>query len=781
MLLKIQNFCCWTDKEFEFPDVGSVLITAPSGSGKTSIMKAILFALFGVGEKIIQYGKKSCSVELQLHDLHIFRSKGPGRLIVNHSEEDEAGQHIIRTYFDNDLFYLRQQGKKNFIAMSSNEKLEYLEHILFRHIPLHNIKTFLRQHTKECEQNVLQKKTTLETIRGVQEGLPDTPDECDFSEQELETTLSRLETLQTQLRDGRELARSLQTAQYELDKRVLALHTEEEKQRYYEREIHEHQTQLEELAFQPTELDKCERQLQLIAHMEMYEQYKKEYKEQLHIYETSVKNEREHNEQDIADIDDTIATSPFQTLKEGKRRMETCRQTIQSLEERDKWEREKASLVSPDTPLPSPEEVGEWKRQVEYWTRMIQDIDKTYTCPKCQCPLKMHRHTLMENAEYVERSECTRQLREYTERVQEAERLDREWRLYSERVEYLDTKIKTCSTSSTLEEEQERLTRLQQEYDTLHTLKVQKKHLETQLQTIVQKYDQMKEHLQRLRRKYKDHQRQCEGSSVRLEEKEDISTRLLVLQTSAKAYEVHTSKLQQCTTTLDKVCGTIDTHRHALEQQHTRIAELQPTHDIHELETEETQCRQRVDSLKELKAVHHTIQMKRKYVEEEESLEIQLKEAEKELTAAMLMKQKILEAEGVALTNLIYTINTTVQMYLDLFFEKEPIQVQLCSYRKVKEVKKPQITLEVNYKGHQVDVSCLSGGEYDRIVLSFALAFSDLVQSPLLLLDECVSSLDQETADVVYNGIKQHCQQKLVLLVAHQIVTGMFDSVVRLK
>ena len=76
------------------------------------------------------------------------------------------------------------------------------------------------------------------------------------------------------------------------------------------------------------------------------------------------------------------------------------------------------------------------------------------------------------------------------------------------------------------------------------------------------------------------------------------------------------------------------------------------------------------------------------------------------------------------------------------------------------------------------DIDFLSGGQRDRINLAFTLAFSELVDNRILLLDECISSLDSETTDTVIETLKEKYKGKLIICVAHQVNTGMFDEVV---
>ena len=76
------------------------------------------------------------------------------------------------------------------------------------------------------------------------------------------------------------------------------------------------------------------------------------------------------------------------------------------------------------------------------------------------------------------------------------------------------------------------------------------------------------------------------------------------------------------------------------------------------------------------------------------------------------------------------------------------------------------------------DIDFLSGGQRDRINLAFTLAFSELVDNRILLLDECISSLDSETTDTVVETLKEKYKGKLIICVSHQVNTGMFDEVI---
>jgi DNA repair exonuclease SbcCD ATPase subunit len=150
-------------------------------------------------------------------------------------------------------------------------------------------------------------------------------------------------------------------------------------------------------------------------------------------------------------------------------------------------------------------------------------------------------------------------------------------------------------------------------------------------------------------------------------------------------------------------------------------------------------------------------------------------------SAATLLKEKILEAESLSILNIINSINIHAQEYLDTFFPDNPIVVRLLPFKTTKKnTSKPQINIEIDYKGMEADLTMLSGGELSRVVLAYTLALSEIFNGPILMLDECTSSLDGELTSTVMEGIKKHFGNKLVIIIAHQVVEGAFDRQISL-
>ena len=157
------------------------------------------------------------------------------------------------------------------------------------------------------------------------------------------------------------------------------------------------------------------------------------------------------------------------------------------------------------------------------------------------------------------------------------------------------------------------------------------------------------------------------------------------------------------------------------------------------------------------------------WIEKKKNLEKQEQKDRLKYASSTLLMEKILEAESIAITNIINSINTHAQLYLDCFFPDNPISVKLLSFKESKKANiqsKPQINIAIEYKGMECDISSLSGGELARVVLAFTIALAEMFNTPLIMLDECTSSLDEELSTTIINGLKENFSNKLVIVIS---------------
>lgn len=159
-----------------------------------------------------------------------------------------------------------------------------------------------------------------------------------------------------------------------------------------------------------------------------------------------------------------------------------------------------------------------------------------------------------------------------------------------------------------------------------------------------------------------------------------------------------------------------------------------------------------------------------------------LKEASLALKGAEELKSAVLEAESLALVSLVNQINDHAATYLDVFFAEDPIEASLKTFTALKGKKKmkPSIQTEIQFKGNEMKLDGLSGGEQARVVVAFNLALCEILSSPIIMLDEVTANLDADLTETIYDTIKASTDNKIVLAVAHQCIDGTFDQIIRI-
>lgn len=155
MEIELINFRCYEKRTFYIP-FGVNLIDGPSGKGKSTLLQAIKYALYGNVKQVCSYGQKKTTVKLSYEGLHITRTNIPSRIVVtvnHHTYEDDAAQEIVYKRFGNQFditSYMVQKGSNQFFTLSGSDKL-----ILLEELALHgedNIQTTKNSIQQELKQ-----------------------------------------------------------------------------------------------------------------------------------------------------------------------------------------------------------------------------------------------------------------------------------------------------------------------------------------------------------------------------------------------------------------------------------------------------------------------------------------------------------------------------------------------------------------------------------------------------------------------------------------------------
>ena len=182
MRIRLKNFRCYEDRTFEFGEHGVNLLSGVSGSGKSTVVMGVHFALFGTGKKVVTYGKTSCRVELDFGGMRIVRTRSPNRLVLDDVYEDQAAQDIISERVGSTFDvtgYIAQNALNSFVLMSPIDKLSFLERFTFRDVDLNQIKSRCKALIGQKHDEQLGATAQLVLAREMLEATPD-PDVVEF-------------------------------------------------------------------------------------------------------------------------------------------------------------------------------------------------------------------------------------------------------------------------------------------------------------------------------------------------------------------------------------------------------------------------------------------------------------------------------------------------------------------------------------------------------------------------------------------------------------------------
>ena len=168
MHLYLQNFRCYKEASFEFPEKGTILLEGPSGIGKSTIFKAINFVLYGKELKVIKHGEKRCKVVLEYEHIKITRTKCPNHLILEINDtkyEDDSAQCKINEIWGEYFLYTSYMGQKGidtFLTMNSNDKAAFLQKLSVKNFDVESLRKNVKEKIRERKDLLIKNKSEKE-------------------------------------------------------------------------------------------------------------------------------------------------------------------------------------------------------------------------------------------------------------------------------------------------------------------------------------------------------------------------------------------------------------------------------------------------------------------------------------------------------------------------------------------------------------------------------------------------------------------------------------------
>jgi len=819
MKLRLKNFRCYKDKTFDFGENGLNLISSPSGAGKSSILIGIYFALYGTGQKVTNHGETTCSVEFTFRDLFITRSKKPNRLVVHYNDkkyEDDAGQSIINLKFGisfNVIGYIAQNALNSFIVMSPTEKLEFLEKFAFDDIDLPNLKNKCKTLIQKRNEEFFKKMAIVQSIEQVLNELEE-PIKVDFpiKSKNIPQTIKNeeirlkncekmikkynydIEKIKNELNNVKVLNAFLKNKDDNFENicsKLDLLSISEEEIVFVGNEVlnrlKKKLTQilsLKELTILRKQLEDSLKQLSLMKDKEISE------------YQTQIKNKEdilwnEYTKEDcIAFIND---------LKDTKKDSEKISFLM----------KQKKKVISSDDIIKNEEDIKMKKdilNEKKELLDIIQKKNKTYHCPSCSSSLIFENNKLcvektinlnVVNDEDIDERELSIEIKKIKNEIENDEK-----KLLNEK-SYIENNIKIEKEiedlQSAYEEElnyesiSDDLEQMQNYYKTQIVIENDLKKLTTNLnqEKFSSSYSMFENKIERLKKNIIELESTEDNIEEEYDEYDEEELRNLIYTEKNKQTELE--KINEKKIAYEKEKEKERNEHDNLKKQHIeKYKSINSEEELMKLISENNNnLQEQHEKLKLHTENLQKISLYNKYMEENDKYQnwknklTDAKNDEEEIknkyNASKLLLEKIIEAEYISMVNIVDNINLHSQNYLDNFFPDNPITVNLSCFKETKKNSKPQINIEISYKGMDCDINSLSGGETSRVILAFTLALGEMFNTPLLMLDECTASLDSESTSIVFDTIKENFKNKSVLVVAHQCTEGIFDKIIKIN
>jgi DNA repair exonuclease SbcCD ATPase subunit len=818
MKLRLKNFRCYPEKEFDFGEDGLLLLSGSSGAGKSSLLMSITFVLYGTGTKLTSFGKTSCSVEMEFDNLKILRTKRPNHVTVtnmltNEEFEDETAQGVINERFGTAFeitSYLQQNAVNSFILMSPLEKLAFLEKFAFQGTDLTQIKGRCASIIKKRNEELIGATSQLEMAENHFQSMIK-PEKVPFP---FKTKDRELKIKNENIRHKnntiliRRTERSLEKLKEEYNSLKLFLVKLEAKNTIIstsKRKIDQITEEQSKLTYEGDEaLADYEKQLASVLS-------RRELMLLQDRYDQDMERMKTMKEAEMVEIQKEIKNIEGKLWKEYKSEeiTTTLAEYQQLIRDADSLERLKKNAEKYKTDI-SEEKLLEKIQEIEDARNTLVDKKATlaklilqkelYQCPSCHVSLKFQDDTLhLANVNLEEDNEetidiVTEQIRQLERNINHLERMIPEEQNKHKRLSEIMKEIDTLQSQyegdmMSKNEAETNMEYLKDYKRSQQELEKRKKNLESNktpslsVQTFMNQINTEKEAIKALKEKLGKNK-----SSENIDE-EELRVTIQTQRQNKEKIDSYAKQVKILTREMNLALQEVKELEEEYSRKYTEIKD--PVLMEQEISVQSNELKDLQGKLQEADLNMKKIEAYQKYKEEldrytewetktKELSTVELK-CRQQYSAATLLKDKILEAESLAILNVINSINIHAQEYLDLFFPDHPIVVRLLPFKTTKKkTTKPQINIEIDYKGMEADINMLSGGELSRVVLAYTLALSEIFNAPMIMLDECTSSLDAELTSTVMEGIKKNFGNKLVVIIAHQVIEGDFDRQIAL-
>ena len=806
MKITICGFRCYkTPTTFEFQDDGTILLSGPSGVGKSTILMAINYALYG-GSIDISYGETKCRVEFEFKGLKIVRSKPPNRLIVNDIYEDTVAQQMIYDVYGKNFDitgYIPQNTNKSFLKQGAPQKREFLESVQFESLHLSEKKEKLDNIIKINKQEL---DKTIGKVEMAKSMLPEKPAEVVFplksNDYEMTSRNQRVKLKNIETKYLVVKRKEIKNKEAQLS----ALRVVNAQISGKDETINQISSQMADMSITlKTDSEDFIGEDRLMQYQKQLQKIKNNTQLQRLIHQRDADQEKMENMKttEMAELSQNIATIQMQLWVEYSKdeTLELIQSNKELLVDITKITSLKNKKVTLKDDLPTLESRKDKLAQsIEDVKGQLQSVD-VLSCPSCQANVLLEKGKLVPSlfsSSSVSASavDLRKQLQVLSGQLKQVEYDIIKFGDVTAKNEALDAEID--SIVSQYEEElsdesevKELVAQMESYYNTQIVLekKLYDAQRRIQMELFSPSYQSCKQSLEKLKLQIESLEcsDDCDGDDVEDEE----TIREMITTHQQKLQRIRQTKKQLSLQDETKKKLLLQREQHRLEfvskyedddDEETLVTSIKVLkEEVKELEKNANEHRQNIANIDLYLEYKKNEAFYNSHLETIRTLEKQQEVDSEKYTLAKILKNDFMDVEHIALTNTVNDINAYANVLLQEFFD-DTIFVNLSCFKEDKKKnEKPQINIDIKYRDKNCTLGSLSGGEYARVNLAFTLSLALIFKTPLLLLDETLSSLDEDASDVVFASIKKHFKNIPVITILHQVTSeGDFDQVIKL-
>lgn len=812
MHVKIKNFRCFKKYEIDIPDSGLILLEGVNGKGKSTVLNAIVYCLYGKvhgRRKITNHhlANKQTKVEIEYKQYKIVRETKPNRLHVtrrkkgkNIEYEDDAAQSIINknciklTYeeFMASSFILGDK-RVSIISMSPTEQANFIENIA--NTKSEEYKTTIKDALEKSRTQILVYKTKIELLsRNIKEK------KSKLNSYSLEK--SSLDISKTSDIDG--LKNKLE--KYKKEKNVLE----------NEIELFNNQEKERRLAIQ--ELNDATNNIKIL----------KTEIDQLNI---DISNQDDENyiseidlvEQMIVDLEKNInVETTLATMIKQKCQYEKL------LSEHEAIISEKKKVIKSKM-LTGEKREELLQSKIDIKSRIVENRKKESDYNNFNSIKQKLYNDIIETADSInfDTSKCEKQ---GDEKIMDVASKLKNYKEYF-KCPHCDKHVSLTLGSVSLQKEKKgkglqdennsykELATLVNKYLQLDTTGIisKKEHgkIMSKIEKLSDEYDQIKKDLADDDMLQYNFNQLDNDKMLMLSDKLDSTiASIKKINDENKQYldqDIGTSNSQSETISqsclsmlqdrLRELKSDLEKYNYYCEKRENKIRLLMSAEKhlkklkstpYHNIENEYQIKTQALIKLQEkiqniLTEISEMVEIE-KYNSEMEDLKKTKDEKKEHVKNLALEQDRILglkeliktcdEAKVLAMDNTINTINSFAKFYLDKMFI-DSVFIQLIFNKKNNTTSKISLDTKIILRDQVYDdINELSSSERQRVELAFLLAINEMFHSPIVMLDEMFGNLDPTVNMEMLSFLKTCSTTKAFLIISHQCVQGLFDFII---